>query len=115
MKQVFSDNRIVILIGIVGFTGGIWGIHTHAFEGDDLAYLQGSSFGASSRFGVLRACHSLFAESPAGYHLVLVGLHLIATITVGLCVFRFTDNPSLAVLSSCLFLINVSHYRVVTL
>jgi len=43
MKQVFSDNRIVILIGIVGFTGGIWGIHTHAFEGDDLAYLQGST------------------------------------------------------------------------
>jgi len=99
-------------LGLFAYIGGIWGIHTHTFEGDDLFYLQGSSFGRPLADALFFGIQSFFGNNPTVFHIVLVLLHLVAAITGGMVVFFICNNTRIATYAGILFLINVSHYRV---
>lgn len=94
------------------FIFAIWGLHSHTFEGDDLFYLQGHNFGRPIADSLFFLGYKIWGNNPGAFHILLVCLHSGATLIGGYVIFALTGDKRLATLSACLFLVNVSHYRV---
>ena len=60
---------------------------------------------------VFLIAYSLWGENPAGYHLLQIGLHLIASLLLAITMFRLGADLEFSLLSALLFLLNVAHFR----
>ena len=57
--------------------------------------------------------YALWGEDPAGYHMLLVGLHLVASLLLALTCRRLGADLELSLLTGLLFLVDVAHFRAV--
>ena len=55
--------------------------------------------------------HTLWGHSPVGYHLLQIGLHLLATLLLAYTLVKLGADRELALLSALFFLLNVAHFR----
>ncbi|MCZ6634770.1 MAG: tetratricopeptide repeat protein [bacterium] len=60
---------------------------------------------------VLLSGYLLWGKDPAGYHLLLVGLHSIAALLLFHALLRLDTDRELALVSALLFFLNVAHFR----
>ncbi len=59
------------------------------------------------------AAHAMWGEHPGPYHLLLAGLHLMASFVLARLFWRLGADVELSLAASLLFLINVAHFRAV--
>lgn len=106
-----------------------WGMTDHLFDADDMEYLNDTRrvweepsrfFSAQRAFPgrptveiVFLLSYPIFGESPAGYHLLLISLHIVAGLFLGHVLLQLGTRFDLSLLASFLFLINVTHFRAV--
>ena len=57
--------------------------------------------------------YALWGDDPAGYHMLLVGLHLIASLLLAFTCRRLGADLELSLLAGLLFLVDVAHFRAV--
>ena len=62
---------------------------------------------------VLLAAYSLWGENAAAYHLLLIGLHLTASLLLAAVFHRLGADLELSFLGGLLFLLNVAHFRAI--
>jgi len=99
---------------------------THTFEGDDLFYFLAveqvhslsdlvtiKAFGRPAVDILMWLIYKVWGRTPVPYHLVLILLHLGATFMVYLTTQRIYNDRVLALWSSILFFISVSHFRTI--
>ena len=59
------------------------------------------------------ATYALWGNDPTSYHLLLIGLHLIASLLLAYTLRRLGVSLELSLLAGLLFLLNVAHFRAV--
>ena len=104
-------------------------LSTHLFHTHDQEYLQDTAASQGDFWFVvspqriypgrptfnlyLWAAYKLFKEEPAGYHLLQVWLHFLASLLVAFTFRRLGATFELSLIGGLLFLMNVAHFRAV--
>jgi len=105
------------------------GLAQHLFDADDFELLADASSvrqdlslllspdrqlpGRPVTEFLLVGAYALWDEDPAGYHLLLVGLHLVASLLLAFACRRLGADLELSLMAGLFFLVNVAHFRAV--
>ena len=116
---------VAILLALIAFGS----LSSHLLDGDDFEYLTDTEAvrEAPSLFFspdrqlpgrptvelVFLIAQTFWGNRPAAYHILLIGLHLAASLLLACAFRRLGADLELSLLGALLFLINVAHFRAI--